>query len=92
MSMVLPFAVEDTVVSDMFQNASAVNGVAGRNIALVVDPCPMCVSVVTTLHKVDLLFRSLRLSTLFLVDEDNKFVGIIERDDLVALGNNFQKA
>ena len=54
MSAVLPLAVEDTVVSDMFQNASAVNGVAGRNIALVVDPCSTCVSVVTTLHKVDL--------------------------------------
>ena len=38
------------------------------------------------LHKVDLLFRSLRLTTLYLHDERNRFVGTVERDDLIFLG------
>jgi hypothetical protein len=41
-----------------------------------------------SLHKVDLLFRSLRLTTLYLHDERNRFVGKVERDDLIFLGKN----
>lgn len=76
--------------SDMFEPASRVTGEIGKTI-LLVDPCPMCVSMGATLHKVDLLFRSLRLSTLYLVDDRNRFIGTMEREDLIVLGENFRK-
>ena len=50
--------------------------------------CPMSVSMTATLHKVDLLFRSLRLTTLYLHDEGNRFIGTVERDDLIFLGKS----
>ena len=56
--MVLPFALRMRGVRHVPERKRGERR-GGRNIALVVDPCPMCVSVVTTLHKVDLLFRSL---------------------------------
>lgn len=48
----------------------------------------MSVLHTAALHKVDLLFRSLRLTTLYLHDEANRFVGTVERDDLIFLGAN----
>ena len=50
--------------------------------------CPMSILNTASLHKVDLLFRSLRLTTLYLHDERNRFVGKVERDDLIFLGKN----
>ncbi len=90
MSLVLPFAVEDSMESDTFQPASRVKRETGKRV-LLVDPCPMCVSMGATLHKVDLLFRSLRLTTLYLVDDRNTFIGTMEREDLIVLGKNFRK-
>ena len=53
--------------------------------------CPMSVLNTAALHKVDLLFRSLRLTTLYLHDERNRFVGTVERDDLIFLGKNYDE-
>ncbi len=38
------------------------------------------------LHKVDLLFRSLRLTALYLHNNQNQFVGTVHREDLIHLG------
>ena len=38
------------------------------------------------LHKVDLLFRALRLTKLYLHNKQNQFVGTVHREDLIHLG------
>ena len=90
LSTPIPFAVEDGVLSETFSQRSDVERQFGPGKILSVEPCPMSISNTATLHKVDLLFRSLRLTTLYLHNEVNKFIGTVERDDLIFLGKNYE--
>jgi len=75
----LPFAVEKGIVSEHFEELSVVQRRSRLGCAVTVDPSPICVSTATTIHKVDVLFRALRLSALYLHDDTNVFVGWITR-------------
>ena len=77
LSTPIPFAVEDGVLSETFSQRSDVERQFGPGKILSVEPCPMSISNTATLHKVDLLFRSLRLTTLYLHNEVNKFIGTV---------------
>ena len=85
MGLPLPYAVEDGIQSTVFDTDSKIRQQSGRP-GLLVDTCPMFVTTGATLHKVDVLFRSLRLTTLYLVDDRGSFVGTVDREDLVDFG------
>lgn len=78
----LPFAVEDGMVSEHFPQLSKMSQSRSRY-AVKVDPSPICVSTTTTIHKVDVLFRALRLSALYLHDDSNRFIGRITRSSFM---------
>ena len=57
---------------------------------ILVDPAPFSLSTLTSLHKVSMLFRTLRLSQVYLVRK-GKLISSVCRDDLVYLAQQQHK-
>ena len=80
----LPFAVESGVVSDHFPSLSSVQRDSRLGCAPIrVDPSPICVATTTNIHKVDVLFRTLRLNALYVHDYSNRLVGKVTRNSFI---------
>jgi len=76
----LPYTCADGTSSPYFAPKSASSGL---NFNITVDLCPMSISNHTTIHKVRVLFRALRLTALYVHDDSNRLIGSISRNRFI---------
>ena len=74
----LPYTADGTSSSYFPAKSSS-----GLDFQVMVDLCPMSVSSHTTIHKVRVLFRTLRLTTLYIHDDSNRLIGSISRSRFI---------
>lgn len=75
----LPYTFADGTSSSYFPTKSP----SDLDFQVMVDLCPMSVSSHTTIHKVRVLFRTLRLTTLYIHDDSNRLIGSISRSRFI---------
>merc|ERR1711991_332943 len=78
------FLVSSPTRTEHFESIENVNVDRDKLAIILVDPAPFSLSPVTSLHKVSMLFRTLRLSQVYLVRK-GKLIASVCRDDLVYL-------
>lgn len=75
----LPYTFADGTSSLYFPTKSN----SDLDFQVTVDLCPISVSSHTTIHKVRVLFRTLRLTTLYIHDDSNRLIGSISRSRFI---------
>eukprot|EP00943_MAST-04B_sp_MAST-4B-sp1_P007133 g7133.t1 len=80
----ITFLVSSPTRTEHFESIDNINVDRDKLAIILVDPAPFSLSPMTSLHKVSMLFRTLRLSQVYLVRK-GKLVASVCRDDLIYL-------
>ena len=86
----IQFVVSSPTRTEHFESIDNMNVQMEGGVIILVDPAPFSLSPLTSLHKVSMLFRTLRLSQVYLINK-GKLIASVCRDDLVYLAQVQQK-